>query len=65
MAATRTGNSFRTRSSKVAFELRASAVAANRECGRLGDRAMITMTIFWALVLALFATNLEQPNERK
>jgi len=26
---------------------------------------MITMSIFWALVLVLFAINVEQPNERK
>jgi hypothetical protein len=65
MAATRAGNAFRTRSSKVALELRAGAVGANRERSRLRGRAMITMAIFWALVLALFATNLERPNERK
>ena len=26
---------------------------------------MITISIFWALVLALFTTDLERPNERK
>jgi hypothetical protein len=26
---------------------------------------MITISIFWALVLVLFASNVEQPNERK
>jgi len=26
---------------------------------------MITISIFWALVLALFTTDLKQPNERK
>jgi hypothetical protein len=65
MAATRTGNAFRKRTSKVTTDLCAVAVGDNGECGRLGGPAMIPMSIFWALVLALFATNLQQPNERK
>ena len=65
MATTRTGNAVRPRSSKVAPELRADAVGANRERGWLGEPTMIPISIFWALVLALFATNLEQHNERK
>ena len=61
MAATRTRNTFRTRTSKVALAPCADAVADNRECGRLAG-VMITMSIFWVLVLVLFAINLEQPN---
>jgi hypothetical protein len=61
MAATRTRNAFWTRSSKVALELRADAVGAHREYRRLGGVAMITPTIFWALVLALFTTKGEEP----
>jgi hypothetical protein len=64
MAATRAGNIFRSRTSKVAPRPCASATGDKRECGRLGG-VMITMSILWALVLVLFAINLEQPNERK
>jgi hypothetical protein len=63
MAATRTGNTFRPRRSKVAPGFYADAIGDNRECGWLGGQAMIMISIFWALVLALFTINREQPNE--
>ena len=60
MAATRTRDIFGTCRSKVAIDPCAAATPGRRKCAHLGGAAMI-MSIFWALVFALFATNGEQP----
>lgn len=61
MAATRTGNRFRTRLSKIATDLCLAALDDKGECGREGGAAMIALSIFWSLVLALFASKDEEP----
>ena len=61
MAATRTRNAFRSHITKVALHLCADAA---RQCGQLGEAAMVTTSILWALVICLFAIEGDQPNER-
>jgi hypothetical protein len=65
MAATRTRDTFGTCRSKIAIDPCAAPVGGRRKCGRLGGTAMITISIFWALVIALFTTKGEQPLLRK
>ena len=61
MAATRTRDILGTCRSKIAIDPRAAAIRGHRKCRRLGGAAMITISIFWALVFALFTTKGEQP----
>ncbi len=61
MAATRTRDIFGTCLSKIAVDPCAAAIGGHRKRARLGGPAMIAMSIFWALVLALFTTKGEEP----
>lgn len=61
MAAARTRDSFGTCRTKIAIDPGAAAIHGRRKCARLGGATMITMSIFWALVFALFVTKGEQP----
>ena len=61
MAATRTRDTFGTCLSEIAIDPCAAAIGRRRKCARLGGPAMITLSIFWALVLALSTVKGEQP----
>jgi hypothetical protein len=61
MAATGTRDTFGTCLSQIAIDPYAAAIGVHRKCARLGGATMITISIFWALVFALFTTKDEQP----
>jgi hypothetical protein len=61
MAATWTRDNGGLCRSQIAINPGAAAFPNHRKCGQLGGTAMITVSIFWALVFALFITKTEQP----
>jgi hypothetical protein len=63
MAATRTRDILGTCRSEIAIDPCAGAIRGHRKCARLGGASMITISIFWALVFALFTTKVQQPHE--
>jgi hypothetical protein len=62
MAATRTRDIFGICRSQIAIDPWAAATLGHRKCGPLGGSAMITISIVWALVFALFTTENEEPS---
>ena len=63
MAATRTRDIFGTGRAKIAIDRCTAAIRGRGIRRTLGGAAMIMVSIFWALVFALFVTKTERPNE--
>jgi hypothetical protein len=61
MAAAWTSDTIGTPRSQIAIDPCAAAIGGHGKRGPLGAAAMITLSIFWALVFALFTTTGEEP----
>jgi len=62
LAAAWTRNIFGTCCSEIAIDPRSPTTLRRRQRVPIGAPTMITLTIFWALVLALFTSDAEQPD---